>query len=99
MKNQKPFMSLSKERTLSDPIQIHCCGTGGRSMITPEIEYLKGIEETMSNCINEFVLYAPTSEVAMQMEDLCNKVLDILQTDKYTAACYDHELDKLNRDL
>ena len=53
----------------------------------------------MSNCINEFVLYAPTSEVAMQMEDLCNKVLDILQTDKYTAACYDHELDKLNRDL
>ncbi len=68
-------------------------------MKTPKPEDLKDIEETMSNCINTFVLYAPTSEVAMQMEDLCNEVLDILQTDKYTAACYDYDLDRLNMDL
>lgn len=79
-------MSLSKKRTLSDPIQIHFCGTGGRSMITPEIEDLKGIEGTMSNCINEFVRYAPTREIAEQMEVLCNKVLDILEADHKEEA-------------
>lgn len=50
-------------------------------MKTPETEYLKGIEGTMSNCINEFVRYAPTREIAEQMEVLCNKVLDILEAD------------------
>ena len=63
-------------------------------MITPEIEYLKGIEGTMSNCINEFVRYAPTREIAEQMEVLCNNVLDILEgnlkTNNMKAKIKDH---------